>query len=282
MDHMDISEITNDPLWKLIFANIEDDTLNKTKGVLPKVDVLKNIYLDLFEKYFNFVKSLSDDDFDKLRTDRHNQIKELQKILNEMAINTNPSNFSMEEISAMTILPEIIENNQEDVINKLDDINLSDRDYEYLFILEFFARIELFIFILIGLFSLDTKDRIEKIIKKNFHNDGNWSYAVSILTIQENLVKKKLETMGMTKLEIKEFLKQKGNHFQNLVDHLEEKIKEKEKRNLSISFYKSHSLRDMRNKIEHEGFDVKVTSEDVKSLLDDIEKFEKELFPENQ
>ncbi len=279
---MDISEITNDPLWKLIFANIEDDTLNKTKGVLPKVDVLKNIYLDLFEKYFNFVKSLSDDDFDKLRTDRHNQIKELQKILNEMAINTNPSNFSMEEISAMTILPEIIENNQEDVINKLDDINLSDRDYEYLFILEFFARIELFIFILIGLFSLDTKDRIEKIIKKNFHNDGNWSYAVSILTIQENLVKKKLETMGMTKLEIKEFLKQKGNHFQNLVDHLEEKIKEKEKRNLSISFYKSHSLRDMRNKIEHEGFDVKVTSEDVKSLLDDIEKFEKELFPENQ
>jgi hypothetical protein len=277
---VDISDITSDPFWNLAFKKSAELKLEDSSGAIKKAEAIQDTYTDLVEEYLNKIKQMSDDEFEKLTLIRDSQLLELHKAMQESIQETdifkNP-----EDLSAFSIMPEIAELNREKIEKKFDSIDLGDESYKKLFLLEFMARIELFSYLIIGLMNLDVKDRIESILKRNFDNDQNWSNAVSILAIQENLVKKKLETMGMSKNDIKEFLASKGNKFQNLVDHLEKKIIGEEKRTPSISFYKVQSLRDVRNKLEHDGYDVKITAEDVKDLLKDIEKFEKELFPNN-
>lgn len=86
----------------------------------------------------------------------------------------------------------------------------------------------------------------------------------------------------MSQIEISEFIKTKGQHFPNLVDLLSEKISKQEQRDVGLAFYKSSTLRVIRNKFVHEGYKMKITSEEVNDLLSDIEKFEKELFLETK
>ena len=62
-----------------------------------------------------------------------------------------------------------------------------------------------------------------------------------------------------------------------VLDLLESKIEEKEKRKVSLSFYRYATLRIVRNKLEHEGYKQSVTKDDVLNLANEIEKFGAEL-----
>ena len=141
---------------------------------------------------------------------------------------------------------------------------------------------ELFYALVLEAMKFSPITRLQNILVKQFESDFSWAMAISILATQENLVKQKLMELGQDKKEIKEFLKGKGNNFSKLVEWLSQEIEKKEQRKLTLSFYKSSTLREMRNTIEHEGFDIKISKDDVDDILKDIKKFEKELFPSDE
>jgi len=130
------------------------------------------------------------------------------------------------------------------------------------------------------LYHFEPYFQINELVSRRFGLDENWTMAISILATHENLVKKKLSILGMPKEEIQQISRRKG--LEILIEKLSELIEEKEKRNLSLNFYKSSALRKIRNKLEHEGYLQKVRRQDVLNLQKDIRDFELELYPVKQ
>ena len=166
--------------------------------------------------------------------------------------------------------------------SKTDNILKKRAVLERLFVLEFAGKIEMFTSLVVLALEQNPLTKLEDIIKRRFDSDLNWAFAVSILATHENLVKKKLIDLGMTEEEIKDFLNNRGKHFPNLVEHLSKLIKEKENRSVGLSFHKSSALREVRNKLEHEGYKQKIEKQDIVELLNDIERFEKEIFQDKK
>lgn len=115
-----------------------------------------------------------------------------------------------------------------------------------------------------------------QIISRQFGFDQNWSLAIVILATQENLIKKKLVSLGMNEDEIIHISKGKG--IDSLLERLTSLMETKENRQPSLTFYMTSSLRKVRNRLEHEGYKQPVTNEEVLELLKDMKRFEAEIF----
>ncbi len=125
--------------------------------------------------------------------------------------------------------------------------------------------------------NYESFNQLTTIVSKRFNADYHWIVAVGLLATHENLVKKKLVELGVTQGEIEHLSRQRG--FVNLIQRLAREIERKEKRQVSLAFYKTSSLRSVRNKLEHEGYRLTVTADDVFELSRDTLRFETELFP---
>lgn len=270
----------NDPFISLMHAEL--DKINKkyseTKGIRAKSNLLNEAYHKSIVAYLQQMKNIDTDVFDNLFNERVTTITNIAKLLPEKLMKFNLEGMDIETIGsiALSLEPEL--HLIEKIGEEVDKIDLGIEEYQRLFLTEFLSKFE-FYYIIIGLIvELIPLFKLSDITEKRFGSDYNWAIAVSILATQENLVKKKLIDLGMAQIEIEKFLKDKGGKFSNLVDLLAEKIKEKEGRRVNLSFYKSSTIREVRNKIEHEGYDVQVRPDDVSDLLNDVEKFDKELF----
>ncbi len=129
--------------------------------------------------------------------------------------------------------------------------------------------------------ALDTElepfQQLNAIVHRRFGAQYYWSLAVALLATHENLVRKKLVELGMHEDEIEHLSRTKG--FMKLIDRLAKLIARKEKRTITLAFYKTSSLRSVRNQLEHQGYKLGVTREEVFDLLKDTLRFETELFP---
>ncbi len=112
-------------------------------------------------------------------------------------------------------------------------------------------------------------------VKSHFGADENWLFAASILATHENLVKKKLLDLGIPESEIEN----ENMKFHELMERLTKEIEQKENRNLGLAFYKTDTLRTVRNELEHRGYRHKVSKEQMLELLKDLKDFQKEVFP---
>jgi hypothetical protein len=123
--------------------------------------------------------------------------------------------------------------------------------------------------------TLEPLQLMTQMIRSHFGADENWLFAVSILATHENLVKKKLLELGVSEAEIEN----ENTRFHELMERLTKEIEQKENRKLGLGFYKSDTLRTVRNELEHRGYRHKVTREQMLELLKDLKDFEKEVFP---
>jgi hypothetical protein len=121
--------------------------------------------------------------------------------------------------------------------------------------------------------NLEPLSVIANMIASHFGADANWLFAVSILATHENLVKKKLLDLGVDETILEK------EAYPVLIERLAKEIQDKEQRKLGLGFYKSDSLRTIRNELEHRGYRYKVTREQMLELLKDLKDFEKEVFP---
>ena len=124
--------------------------------------------------------------------------------------------------------------------------------------------------------ALDPLSQIINLVEPRFGADENWVLSIAALAAHENLVKKKLVELGVADGRIEKVSRDKG--FGPLVALLEKEIENKEKRQVSLAFYKSSSIRAIRNKLEHEGYKQKVTKDEMLDLVRDIRRFEGEIF----
>lgn len=115
------------------------------------------------------------------------------------------------------------------------------------------------------------------IVARRFGADQNWVMAIALLSIHENLIKKKLIDLGVSELEVSSISRRRG--FAGLIDRLATQIERKEKRRITLTFYKTSSLRAVRNRLEHEGYKLTVTKDEILDLTKDTLRFEMELFP---
>lgn len=278
--------LANDPFWKILFKKMESSSKNidKTKGSANKAKKMTLNYNDAIKEYFLFVTNWSEKKYDKHIEKRGQQLLKASEKFQEYMIkeSADDSKISIEDIGALSLIPEYAELAKDDFVNWKGFDNMNDGTFARLFCLEFMSRMEMFYLLIGEAMKFAPITRLQDILIRRFNSDFSWAMAVAVLATQENLVKQKLIELGHTKDQIKEFLKEKGNNFARLVDLLAQEIEKKEKRKLTLSFYKSSTLREMRNTIEHEGFDIKITKEDANDILKDIEKFEKELFPETK
>ncbi len=120
--------------------------------------------------------------------------------------------------------------------------------------------------------SLEPLSLIASMVANHFGADANWLFAVSILATHENLVKKKLLDLGVAEATLE------NERFPSLIEQLAKEIESREKRKLGLSFYKTSSLRTIRNELEHRGYRYKVTREQMLELLKDLKDFEREVF----
>jgi hypothetical protein len=124
--------------------------------------------------------------------------------------------------------------------------------------------------------ALEPLSQINALVARRFGSDQNWVLAAAILATHENLVKRKLADLGVSDEEVERASKAGGLY--PLIDMLERQILAKDKRQVSLEFYRASALRNIRNVLEHQGYNLKVSQGEMLDLLHDIQRFEKELY----
>lgn len=277
------TDLAPDLLLSKIFSITEKrvNESNKITNKKKKMNYVNAAFGEAIDEYVLEIAKMSDKEYGKLIRKRGNQISIITKKFQDQLLGMmrDDKNIDMETLSSVA---QSFDTKSFKLSPKTDKILVRKKILERLFALEFLGKIELFTSLVLLMLELNSLSKLENIIKSRFDSDMNWAFAVSILATHENLVKKKLIDLGMSEDEIKDFLNNKGNHFPNLVDHLSKLIMEKENRSVGLSFYRSSALRAIRNKLEHEGYKQKITKQEIVDLLNDIEKFDHEIFPIKQ
>lgn len=247
----------------------------KEKNPRKKTELYYNIWSDMLPRYISVISELSEVDYQKLMKERTQEFNKLVGEIKNLAFEYGKSQgtLSFDDAMLLGFQPDNAKDGSESKMDKL----LSKNDTaQKLFSLELIRRMQLQLLLAKSKITLQPLLELEQLVKRRFSNDVYWCIAIAILATHENLVKKKLIDLEVSEEEINKIEREK--RFSGLVDLLDKKIFEIEKRKVSLTFYKSSSLREQRNTLEHFGYSQPVVKEDVLELLKDITQFEKELF----
>ena len=179
----------------------------------------------------------------------------------------------LEDLMLLGFQPDPTKQNKNPKVEKILD---NKETLGRLFLLELLRRFQFQLSDMKGRVTLQPLLELTNLVSRRFNHDINWCIAIAILATHENLVKKKLILLKVSEDEINKT--EKDKKFIGLVDLLNRKIEEIERRKVSLTFYKSSALREIRNTLEHYGYSQPVTRNDVLELLKDIKKFELEIF----
>ncbi len=125
--------------------------------------------------------------------------------------------------------------------------------------------------------ALEPLGHLNNLVARRFNADQNWVFTVATLATHENLMKKKLAELGVSEQEIEELSRKEG--LNPIIRRLEQEITQREKRQVSLGFYQASGPRTVRNQLEHHGYNVKASPDEMRGILRDVLKFEAELFP---
>jgi hypothetical protein len=277
---MSNDEYPFDPLIQKLIAHGKkmEKQLSETKNPLIKAELTLSSLVQSFDEYFKEISNMSNDEYDKLIEQRMTILKVLGAEINKNHIKklSSSGTIPMDEIGMFSILPQL-EAKDGMILNRTLK-KTSKENIHRLLSLELLSHFEMLDIMILETIKQDPLNRLETIVKRRFDADLNWGLAVMVLALHENLVKKKLIDLGMSQNDIDNFLKDKGHKFSDLVDHLATKINVSENRTVGLSFFKSSALREVRNRLEHEGYKQQLTHDEVLDLIHDVEKFERELF----
>lgn len=275
-------KIAIDPFSEILDKNYKkgNKKISKSKGVKSKTDLVMTNYANSLSEYFKKISKMDQSSYEKLIERRINAFMHIYEKVSNMAIKhmTSSDRTSYDEVSMLTSFPEAVHDGS--FTGKISPSTWKSmsrpKTLERLFVLEILNRFEYLLTWKLVELNLQPLTRIEKIINFRFGSDLNWAIAMAILAIHENLIKKKLIELQVNENIIQQVEKEKK--FSGLVDLLRKKLEENNKKNVSLFFHKSSTLREIRNKLEHHGYKQTVSNEEVLELLNDLEKFEMVLF----
>lgn len=257
-----------------------DKEINKLTDPQEKFAAEYEMYKEVQKHAILEIDKLTDDEFSKLKNQNNRELRKFWKNFGIQYFDDmlRSGETSLGEFDKELVQGQIVYEYLNRKFTKAEKVALSKKKtLKRLWIL---AKLENLVFkteVGAKLYQFQPYFQINEIISRRFGFDENWGIAIAILATHENLVKKKLDDLGMNKMEIGKLSKNQG--LDPLVNKLAELIELNEKRKPSLLFYKSSALRKVRNRLEHEGYDQIVTHKEVQDLLKDIKNFESELFP---
>jgi hypothetical protein len=272
-----------DPFSKIFSPSTKEEQAkyDNLKGSKEKVNFALSEFSKSLQEYFVQISDMSETEFDTLMRKRIDRIMSIFGEVAGGAIREMASldKIPIDDIGMLTIASQMhISNDFEITINpKTATVLENNENLIRLLNLEIMNRYEKLMDEQLLEITFRPLFRITEILRRRFDTDFNWALASSLLSIHENLVKKKLRELDIDEKEIMQI--ERERKFSGLIDRLRQKIEEN-KENVGVLFYKSSTLRDVRNKMEHHGYKQKISSDDVIELLDDLEKFEMSIFKE--
>jgi len=111
------------------------------------------------------------------------------------------------------------------------------------------------------------------LVNRLFGFDVNWLIGMALIQLHENMIKMKYNGLGGI---IKEH-----ESLNKIIPKLTDLIKSKEDRDVTLSLDMSNGLKQIRNRLTHEGFKHKIFPDDLKILLQEIKRLEQTLFLQN-
>jgi len=108
------------------------------------------------------------------------------------------------------------------------------------------------------------------LINRLFGFDINWLMGMSMIQLHENMIKKKYNSLGG---KIKE-----NESLYKIIPKLIDLIKNKESRDVTLQLDMSQGLKQIRNRLTHEGFKHNVSPDDLKIILQEIKRLEQTLY----
>ena len=255
------------------------DQYNNESDPKHKIDLKYKLGRKVLRAYFAEVLGLSDEDFASFLKEQFKDIKKASDSLGEDYVSKRMARgeMTLQDFKLMAHEGETL-----DRFSKYDFVDLSKSKLSQKNLLARFMLLSVLSMTQTSLkeaylsVALEPLVQLNNLVVRRFGADGNWSTAVAILATHENLVKKKLIDLGLKEADIEKRSKEGG--LSPLVDQLVMLIKAKEKRDVSLDFYKASGLRNVRNQLEHRGYAMKVSHEEMRNLLKDVLRFEAELF----
>lgn len=109
--------------------------------------------------------------------------------------------------------------------------------------------------------------------------DEYWVMSIVALNLEENLLKKKLSELGLSKEEIDQLGKQ---GYYRLVDEVVKFVPKKEGRQVNLDVLLSNGYRRVRNIIDHEGYQWKPNRKDFFRIVGHLIRLTKDLWPQEK
>jgi len=256
------------------------DQYNKETDPKRKIDLKYKLGRKILNIYFAEILSLNDKDFGYFLKE---QFKDIEKAIENLGTDYVNKRLARGEMTLQDIELLAYEGQTLDRFSKYDFINLNTsklskrKQFGRIMLLSVLSMTQSSVKDAYLSVALEPLVQLNNLVSRRFDADSNWSTAVAILATHENLVKRKLRDLGMSEAEIEKTSKEGG--LSPLVSQLVRIIKAKENRDVSLDFYKASGLRNVRNELEHRGYALKVSHDEMRNILKDVLRFEAELFP---
>jgi len=259
-------EIHEDIKEDLKLCEQEQDPIKKTV-------LLHRMEMKMVRNMIHHITVVSDKEFLQLYKEIANpvekQFSELLKNEKNIAYDISKNAEQFEQFKAIQDL-ELEHNN--DFINLLNEYDFDKKSLE---------RLLVFFITILGQTTIE--QRLANVllhplldstllVNRLFGFDINWLIGMALIQLHENMIKMKYDELGGT---IK-----KNESLSKIISHLIGLIKYNENRDVTLSLDMSHGLKQIRNRLTHEGFKHNLSQNDLKVLLQEIKRLEQTLYPE--
>ncbi len=272
--------MTKDVLKRLeedMLEELKDDLKLAEKGQDPikKTKILHRMQIKMMRTMIDNLTSVTDEEFvtiyEKIADPGEKQFIEVIKNEKNIAYENLENAEEFEQYKKIQDL-ELKQNNA-----FADLLNESDFDKKSL------ERLLLFYITVLGQTTIEqrlTNTRLNPLIESTllvnrlFGFDINWLMGMSMIQLHENMIKMRYSQLGGVIV--------KNESLSQIISKLIELIKTQEKRDVTLSLDMSQGLKQIRNRLTHEGFKHNISSDDLKLISQEIKRLEQTLYSQKQ
>jgi len=276
---MNIFHMTKDIVKDLkdeINENIKGDLklFEQEQDLIKKTKLIHKMQMKTMRKMIHCMTTVTDDEFIQIYEEMANpvekQFTELMKNEKNIAYDNLENAEEFEQYKEIQDL-QIKQNNE--YANLMNEWDFDKKSLE---------RLLLFYLTALGQASIEQRltnthlfPLIDStlLVNRLFGFDMNWLIGMSLIQLHENMIKMKFNVLGGI---IKEH-----EPLHKIIPKLTDLIKSKEDRDVTLSLDMSNGLKQIRNRLTHEGFKHNLSPNDLKILLQEIKRLEQTLFPQN-
>ncbi len=276
---MNIFHMTKDIVKEIkdeISENIKEDLklFEQEQDPIKKTKLTHKMQMKLMRKMIHSMTTVTDDEFIQIYEEMANpvekQFTELMKNEKNIAYNNLENAEEFEQYKEIQDL-EMKQNSE--YANLMNELDLDKKSLE---------RLLLFYLTALGQTSIERRltnahlfPLIDSalLVNRLFGFDMNWLIGMALIQLHENMIKMKYNELGGI---IKEH-----ELLHKIIPKLTDLIKSKEDRDVTLSLDMANGLKQIRNRLTHEGFKHNLSPNDLKILLQEIKRLEKTLFPQN-